>query len=91
MGCVNITTDLQRINRDVQDVLVGRDCSPILLGFGFGHNTVAQAQRDNVQVSNRFEGFQRLTTPITKIRMISLTEATLFFFGERCVEVTGEP
>jgi hypothetical protein len=65
-------------NPQVQAVLVGRDCSPILLGFGFGHNTVAQAQRDNVQASQPFEGFQRGTIPITKIRVISLQEATLF-------------
>jgi hypothetical protein len=92
MGCVYITTDLQPVNPDVQAALVGEDCSPIVLGFGFGHNTVANAQRDNIlRADERFEGFQRLTTPITKVRVISLEESTMLLFGQRCLKVTGEP
>ncbi len=91
IGCVNITTDLTPVNPDVQAILVGRDCSYIVLGFGFGHNTVANAQRENTWLAEeRFEGFQRASTPITKIRVISLEETTMWLFGERCVKVTGE-
>jgi hypothetical protein len=59
-GCVSISTDLQPVNQDVQPALVGEDCSPIVLGFGFGHNTVAQAQRDNLRGDGKFEGFGRI-------------------------------
>ena len=90
-GCVSITTDLQPVNADVQPALVGEDCSPIVLGFGFGHNTVATAQRDSIRRAEKFEGFQQISTPITKIRVVRYVENTLVMFGTRCLEVVGEP
>jgi hypothetical protein len=90
-GCVSISTDLQPVNPDVQPALVGEDCSPIVLGFGFGHNTVAQAQKDNLRGEGKFDGFGRVSTPITKIRVTRYVENTMVFFGTRCVEVVGEP
>jgi hypothetical protein len=89
-GCVDIETDLLPVDASVQPLLVGRDCSPIVLGFGFGHNTVEQAKRTDLQrASDEFEG--TITTPITKIRVISLEEFNLVLAGVRCLKVIGEP
>ena len=33
-GCINITTELQPSNADVKAVLLGEDCTPIILGMG---------------------------------------------------------
>ena len=45
-GCINITTELQPSNADVQGVLMGEDCSPIVLGMGLGTNTIENALKD---------------------------------------------
>ena len=37
-GCINITTELQPSNTDVQGVLLGEDCTPVVLGVGLGTN-----------------------------------------------------
>ena len=45
-GCINITTELQPSNADVKGVLMGEDCTPIVLGMGLGANTIEGAQKD---------------------------------------------
>ncbi len=90
-GCIDIETDLLPVDTSVQPVLVGRDCTPIVLGFGFGHNTVEQAKRNDLKRSgDEFEGMD-ITTPITKIRVVSLEEFNLVLAGVRCLKVVGEP
>jgi hypothetical protein len=90
-ACVDIETDLLPVDTSVEPVLVGRDCSPIVLGFGFGHNTVEQARRTDLKhAADEFEGMN-ITTPITKIRVISLEEFSMVLAGVRCVKVIGEP
>jgi hypothetical protein len=90
-ACVDIETDLLPVDTSVEPVLVGRDCSPIVLGFGFGHNTVEQARRTDLKhAADEFEGMN-ITTPITKVRVISLEEFSMVLAGVRCVKVIGEP
>ena len=90
-ACVDIETDLLPVDTSVEPVLVGRDCSPIVLGFGFGHNTVEQASRTDLKrASDEFEGMN-ITTPITKVRVISLEEFSMVLAGVRCLKVIGEP
>ena len=90
-ACVDIETDLLPVDTSVEPVLVGRDCSPIVLGFGFGHNTVEQASRTDLKrAADEFEGMN-ITTPITKVRVITLEEFSMVLAGVRCLKVIGEP
>ena len=43
-GCINITTELQPSNTDVQGVLLGEDCTPVFLGVVLGSNTIEVAK-----------------------------------------------
>ena len=94
-GCINITNELQPSNPDVQGVLMGEDCTPIVLGFGLGTNTVERAQKDGrpYEDAGEFRGRIKLnrTTAITRIRAIQLTEFYVLLIGSRCVQVIGEP
>ena len=45
-GCINITTGLKPSNPDVKGVLMGEDCTPIVLGMGLGTNTIEGAKKD---------------------------------------------
>ena len=45
-GCINITTELQPSNTDVQSILLGEDCTPVVLGVGLGTNTIEGAKKD---------------------------------------------
>lgn len=90
-GCIDIETDLLPVDTSVQPVVVGRDCTPIVLGFGFGHNTIEQAKRTDLKRSgDEFDGMD-VTTPITKVRVASLEEFNLVLAGVRCLKVVGEP
>ncbi len=93
-GCVIMSTSLQPVNESVNAVLTGEDCNTVLLGFGFGHSTVEQAQRTNVGPAD-MDSFDRsrhlVKTPITKIRVITLYEEYALLGGQRCLQVVGEP
>jgi hypothetical protein len=90
-ACVDIETDLLPVDTSVESVLVGRDCIPIVLGFGFGHNTVEQAKRTDLKrAADEFDGMN-ITTPITKVRLLSLEEFYMVLAGVRCLKVVGEP
>jgi len=94
-GCINITNELQPNNADVQAALMGEDCTPIVLGFGLGTNTVDKAQKDGrpYEDAGEFRGRIKLnrTTTITRIRTIQLTEFYVLLVGSRCIQVIGEP
>jgi hypothetical protein len=90
-GCVDISTDLQPVNPSVNPVLMGEDCVQIILGFGFGHNTVEGAQKNVHPVDkSRYMTYANVS-PITKIRVITLYESYGLVGGERCLQVVGEP
>jgi hypothetical protein len=94
-GCINISTEVQPTNADIQGVLLGEDCSPIVLGLGFGTNTIENAVKDGRPYGDvgEFRGRIKLNqrTTITRIRTIQLTEFYVLLVGSRCVQVIGEP
>ena len=91
-GCINITTHLAPVHQEVKATLFGDDCNPIIFGFGYGTSTVEAATR-NARVggglSDRDFGFVPKT--IRVVRSIALRDFYALGFGERCIEVTGEP
>ena len=91
-GCVNINTRLQPEDTSVKEVLVGRDCVPIIFGFGIGTATFEQAKA-NGQPFGTSGGYYtpKPRTSIVKVRRVESSESAVLMFGERCVEVTGEP
>lgn len=94
-GCINITTELQPSNADVQGVLLGEDCSPIVLGMGLGTNTIDNALKDGRPKGDVGEFRTRVKlnsrTAITRIRTIQLSEFYVLLVGSRCIQVLGEP
>ena len=94
-GCINITTELQPSNSGVQGVLMGEDCTPIVLGMGLGTNTVENAQKDGRPYGDVGEFRSRIQlnrrTTITRIRTIQLSEFYVLLVGSRCIQVVGEP
>jgi hypothetical protein len=94
-GCINITNELQPTNADVKDVLMGEDCTPIILGLGLGTNRIEAALQDGRPYGDVEEFRSRINlnrrTTITRIRTIQLTEFYVLLVGSRCVQVLGEP
>jgi hypothetical protein len=94
-GCINITTELQPSNTDVKGVLMGEDCTPIVLGMGLGTNTIENAKKDGRPYGDIGEFRSRIKlnrrTTITHIRTIQLTEFYILLVGSRCIQVVGEP
>ena len=94
-GCINITNELQPTNDDVKDVLMGEDCTPIILGLGLGTNRIESALKDGRPYGDTGEFRSRINlnrrTTITRIRTILLTEFYVLLVGSRCVQVLGEP
>jgi hypothetical protein len=90
-GCINIETQTQPINPLVKSLASGQDCSPIILGFGTGTNTVQQAMEKGEIARNpeRPERVEPMT--ITKIHSVAVSDFQFLVFGSRCVIVTGEP
>ena len=66
-GCMNIQTRLQPADPSVKEVLIGVDCVPIVLGFGFGTATIesAMAKGEPITGTTR-ESYRR----ITKVRRV---------------------
>lgn len=94
-GCINITNELQPTNADIKDVLMGEDCTPIILGFGLGTNRIEYALKDGRPYGEIGEFRSRIhlnrRTTITRIRTIHLTEFYVLLVGSRCIQVLGEP
>jgi hypothetical protein len=94
-GCINITTELQPSNTDVQDVLLGEDCTPIVLGMGLGTNTIEGAKKDGRPMGDVGEFRSRIKlnerTLINRIRTIQMTNFYVLLVGSSCIQVVGEP
>lgn len=94
-GCINITNELQPTNADVQGVLMGEDCTPIVLGMGLGTNTIEAAKKDGRLVGDAGEFRARIKlndrTSISRIRTVQLTEFYILLLGSSCIQVLGEP
>ena len=94
-GCINITTELQPSNPDVKGVLMGEDCTPIVLGMGLGTNTIEGAQKDGRPMGDVGEFRSRIKlndrTPIKQIRTLQITNFYILLVGSSCIQVVGEP
>lgn len=92
-GCINMTTNLQPIDQTVRAVVQGHDCIPIIFGIGIGANTVEQAKIADLHraTESRLDERVPVTTPITRVRSVALTDMQFLMFGERCLDVEGEP
>jgi hypothetical protein len=94
-GCINITTELQPSNPDVKGVLMGEDCTPIVLGMGLGTNTIEGAKKDGRPMGDIGEFRSRIKlndrTPIKQIRTLQITNFYILLVGSSCIQVVGEP
>ena len=94
-GCINITTELQPSNTDVKGVLMGEDCTPIVLGMGLGTNTIEGAKKDGRPMGDVGEFRSRVKlndrTVINRIRTIQITNFYVLLVGSSCIQVVGEP
>jgi hypothetical protein len=94
-GCINITTEVQPSNTDVKGVLIGEDCTPIVLGMGLGTNTIEHAKRDGRMIGDAGEFRSRIhlndRTAISRIRTIQITNFYILLVGSSCLQVLGEP
>ena len=94
-GCINITTELQPSNADVKGVLMGEDCTPIVLGMGLGTNTIEGAKKDGRPMGDVGEFRSRIKlndrTPIKRIRTLQITNFYILLVGSSCIQVIGEP
>lgn len=90
-GCINITTQTQPSNPTVKPILEGSDCVPIIFGLGAGTASIEKAMMNGTsQPFAAFTNAKPVVTPIRTVHRVQSTEAMFLFFGERCVEVTGE-
>ena len=94
-GCINITNELQPSNLEVKGVLIGEDCTPIVLGMGLGTNTIEGAKKDGRLLGEAGEFRSRIKlndrTPINRIRNIQTTDFYVLLVGSSCIQVIGEP
>ena len=94
-GCINITNELEPSHPDVQAVLMGEDCTPIVFGMGLGTNTIEEAKKDGRLIRDAGEFRSRIKlndrTAIRRIRTIQLTDFYVLLIGSSCIQVVGEP
>ena len=94
-GCINVTNELQPSHPDVKAVLIGADCTPIVLGMAVGTNTIEDAKKDGRLLGEAGEFRSRIKlndrTPISRIRTIQLTDFYVLLIGSSCIQVIGEP
>jgi hypothetical protein len=94
-GCINITNELQPSNPDVKGVLIGQDCTPIVLGMGLGTNTIEDAKKDGRVLGDPGEFRSRIKlndrTAISRIRTVQMTDFYVLLLGSSCIQVIGEP
>jgi len=94
-GCINITNELQPGTPDVKPVLIGEDCTPIVLGMGLGTNTIENAKKDGRVLGDPGEFRSRIKlndrTAITRIRTVQMTDFYILLVGSSCIQVIGEP
>ena len=91
-GCINITNEVQPSNSDVQAVLMGEDCTPIVFGMGL---TIETAKKDGRVLGEPGEFRSRIKlndrTTITRIRTVQMTDFYVLLVGSSCIQVLGEP
>jgi len=95
-GCIMIDADLQLPDASVKPLLTGEDCVGIYFGIGIGNVRMSKALH-----AKRYEdrqgrfGYESVRLPdetIRRIHSVVLKDRVGFVgFGERCLEVTGEP
>lgn len=96
-GCMSISSQTQPVNVAVQSLVSGEDCTPIILGMGFGTNTVEQAMSNGAQEITEPQKYgikpvtQRIAKPIVRLHSVAIAESYFVGFGSRCVVVVGEP
>ena len=94
-GCINISNELQPSNPEVKAVLIGEDCTPIVLGMGLGTNTIESAKKDGRVLEDPGEFRSRIKlndrTAISRIRTIQMTDFYILLVGSTCIQVIGEP
>jgi hypothetical protein len=94
-GCINITNELQPSNQEVNAVLIGEDCTPIVLGMGLGTNTIESAKKDGRVLGDPGEFRSRIKlndrTAISRVRTIQMTDFYILLVGSSCIQVIGEP
>ncbi|HKY71168.1 MAG TPA: hypothetical protein VJL88_04565 [Nitrospira sp.] len=94
-GCINITNELQPSHPDVKAILIGADCTPIVLGMALGTNTIEDAKKDGRLLGDagEFRGRIKLNdrTAIKRIRTVQLTDFYILLVGSSCIQVIGEP
>jgi len=96
-GCYSIETQTRAIDHTVPAVATGADCSPIILGIGFGTNTVQRATLqkrvpdvwESAWWDPRWWDTRYAPFSIVKIRSVAVLEQQALLFGQRCVVVTG--
>jgi len=93
-GCINISAQLQPINESVKAEKTSSDCADIIFGFGFGSLSVEHAMTKVQSIQDPLHPYREpiweRVPYITKIRSIELQDWRFLFFGERCINVTGE-
>ena len=89
-GCIDISTELQPVNPDVQAALFGSDCVPIVLGFGAGTNRFEAALQNGRLPEEQSEPRYTPKT-IRHVRSVMFSERAFLGFGDRCLDITGAP
>jgi hypothetical protein len=88
-SCINIRTELQPPNAEVKPALAGEDCSLILLGFGLGRNSFADALHGAAPGL----GYDpdRRHAPIQRVRSVEFHNWQFMgLVGQQCLEIWGE-
>jgi hypothetical protein len=91
-GCINISTQTQPSNPAVKPLLQGSDCVPIFFGLGAGDATIEKALLNGrAPKTDVYDKKTPAAVPIRSVHRVQTNDMAILFFGERCVEVQGEP
>jgi len=89
-GCMQIRTELQMKNPEVKPLLKGRDCVTLIMGLGYGANTIEEALKHGIPADSDDRYTPRIRATIKRIHSIALIEEYFIIAGERCILVEGE-
>ena len=90
-GCVTIT-ELQPPDETVKPMLTGKDCVGIYFGIDTGTVRMTEAMKTYHNVQQGPEKVMvRSGLLIRRIHSVVLKDTSALGFGQRCLEVTGEP
>ena len=94
-SCIMIDIELQLPDQTVKPLLIGKDCVGIYLGFGFGTVKMSEAllsrKYEERQGTFSYEAVRLPDAHIRRIHSVLLKDQTMFAFGQRCLEIKGEP